>query len=218
MTPSRIKAGLTFIQVPALVEVTHLNGPTQHNAISGVLAGGRPASRISIPRGEGSRARAKKKGSKCPSPLPSSHIPENLVLSCFTPAQSFGPLFGEHQLPPGRKGDKDSQWPACPVLAPWGGHPFQQPEPSPLRQTLGIPNAVRLVFVESLSNILAHVCYFWDCFHNPFKTQKCLRKRQGSFFFSFSFFLIAFQIHWMATNKQYHNLENPKLSRVFKTA
>lgn len=164
-------------------------------------------------------AHAEKKLCKCPSTLPSPHISENLVLNYLTPVWTFRHLSMGHQLPPGMKGNKDVGWPACPVLSPMRGHPFQSPKPCALRQVWWITNAARLVFVESLSNILAHVCYFWDCFHNPLKTQKCLRKRHGSFFFFFLFFfLIGFQIHWMATNKQYYNLENPKLSRVFKTA
>lgn len=148
---------------------------------SGFLFGGPQASHLSLPWREGSQVHAERKGSKCPSTPPSSHISENLVLNCSTHVRSFGPLSVEHQLPPGMKRN-DFRWPGCPMLSPRRGHPSQYPKPLALRQIWGIPNAVRSGFVESLSNILAHVCYFWDCFHNPFKTQKCLRKCQGSFF------------------------------------
>lgn len=92
---------------------------------------------------------------------------------------------------------------------PRRSHPFQFPETSAPRQSLWIASTVISAFVYSLSNILAHIHYFWNYFPSPFKTGICLRKHQDFF---------CFQIHWMAISKQYYNLENPKLSRAFKIA
>ena len=86
---------------------------SQHNMKSGFLFGGPQASHLSLPWREGSQAHAERKGSKCPSTPPSSHISENLVLNCSMHVQSFGPLSVEHRLPPGMKGKEDFQWPGC---------------------------------------------------------------------------------------------------------
>lgn len=137
---------------------------------------------ISLSWREGSQPMLRRNFPNVPAPRISPHISENLVLNYFTCVWPFGHLSMEPQLPPEMKGNQDMGWPACPMLSPMRGHPSQAPKPCALRQILWITNATRLVFVESLSTVLVHVCYFWDCFHNPLKTPKCLRKRHDSFF------------------------------------